>query len=139
MGTIADKEISSHLNARRTKRIHFLQECHGIEHHAVADHTASACAQYSTRNQLEDELPPIDDDRVPGVMPAGIARDNGKILREHVDNFAFALVAPLGSNYTRSFSSIQNASSQMMAQLSRPQSGVAHTLPAKTRVTELQG
>jgi len=28
-------------------------------------------------------------------MPARVARDNGETFREHVDDFAFALVAPL--------------------------------------------
>jgi hypothetical protein len=44
---------------------------------------------------LQDELFSVDDDGVAGVMPAGVAGDYGKALREDVDNFSFAFVAPL--------------------------------------------
>ena len=30
-------------------------------------------------------------------MPTGITGHNGKIVRQYVDNFAFAFVAPLGA------------------------------------------
>jgi hypothetical protein len=30
-------------------------------------------------------------------MPSGITGNHGKIMREYVDNFAFAFVAPLGA------------------------------------------
>jgi hypothetical protein len=30
-------------------------------------------------------------------MPSGIAGHHGKIVRENVDNFAFAFIAPLGA------------------------------------------
>ena len=40
---------------------------------------------------------PVNDDRVAGVVAAGVTRHDGETLREDVDDFAFAFVAPLGS------------------------------------------
>jgi hypothetical protein len=34
---------------------------------------------------------------MPGIVPARIARDNVEALREHIDDLAFALIAPLGT------------------------------------------
>ncbi len=40
-------------------------------------------------------------DRVPGVMPAGVARHGAEPLAQHVHNLALALVAPLGAQHYR--------------------------------------
>ena len=57
--------------------------------------------RHAAGNQLQDELLALDDDGVPGVVAAGIARDDGELLREHVDDLAFALIAPLGTQNNR--------------------------------------
>ena len=51
------------------------------------------------RQQPQHELPPVGVDRVPGVVPALIARDDGKVRREEVDDLALAFVAPLRAQY----------------------------------------
>ena len=56
--------------------------------------------QDAGRNQVQDELPAVDVDRVPGVVPALVTGDHGKIRRQQVDNLAFAFVAPLGAQHT---------------------------------------
>ena len=44
-------------------------------------------------------LPVADKDGVPGVVPALIPGDDVEALREEIDNFPFALIAPLRAQY----------------------------------------
>ena len=95
VGAVADEEIAVHFHAGRAQRIDFLHEGERIEHYAVADNTAAAFAQHAAGNQLQDELLALDGDRVSRIVAAGITRDDLEALREHVNDFAFAFVAPL--------------------------------------------
>ena len=61
--------------------------------------------EHAAGNELQDELVLADDDRVPGVMPAGVARHGGKPLAEHVHDLSLALVAPLGAQHHSRFRS----------------------------------
>ena len=51
--------------------------------------------QNAAGNQLQNELLFPDEDRVAGVVAALIARHDVEALGEQIDDFAFALVAPL--------------------------------------------
>ncbi len=75
--------------------------------HTVPDDAAATLSQHSAGHQLQDEFLSVNDDGMAGIMAAGVARDHGKVLREHVDNFAFAFVAPLGADNYRSLASFQ--------------------------------
>src|SRR5579884_4416415 len=79
--------------------IHFLQKGNGIEHHAVADDAAAAFTEHATRNKLQHEFLAADDDRVSGIVSAGIACDDVEVLREHIDDLALALISPLRADY----------------------------------------
>ena len=98
VSAVADKQIAVNLDARSAQGIYFLQEGKGIEHHSVADDAAAAFAQHAAGNQLQDELFAVDGDRVSGIMAAGITRHHVEALREHVNDLALALVAPLGAD-----------------------------------------
>jgi hypothetical protein len=66
----------------------------------VAISSASAARsgpQNAAGNQLENEFLFADKDGVAGVVPALVARHHVELLGQQVDNFAFALVAPLGA------------------------------------------
>ncbi len=90
--------LPSTLTPVARKRIDFLHEGKRVEHHAIADDAAAAFAQHAAGNQLQDELLALDGDGVSRIVAAGIARDDLEALREHVDDFAFAFVAPLGAD-----------------------------------------
>ena len=47
---------------------------------------------------MQDGFLAIDDDGVAGVVAAGVADDDLRLLGEHVNDFAFAFVAPLGAD-----------------------------------------
>ena len=50
---------------------------------------------------MQDVFLAADDDGVPGVVAALGAHDDVRLLGEHVDDFAFAFVAPLGADQDR--------------------------------------
>jgi len=39
-----------------------------------------------------------DENGMPGVVAAGVADDDVRVFRQHVNDFAFAFVAPLGTD-----------------------------------------
>ncbi len=66
-----------------------------IDDHAVADETGDVRMQNAGRNQMQHELLAVHVHRVSGVVTALIPRDRRKVRRQHVDDLALALVAPL--------------------------------------------
>src|SRR6202041_258847 len=99
--------ISIDNDACLAQRAHFLQKGHGVKHYAVADYTTAGGSQHSAGNQLQNKFLAIDDDRVPGIMAAGVTRHDRKALRQNIDNLSLALVAPLSSDNYRSLASFQ--------------------------------
>ena len=54
-------------------------------------------AEDAAGDQLQDELFAGDDDGVAGVVATGVAGDDVELLRQDVDDLAFAFIAPLGA------------------------------------------
>jgi len=102
MGAIADEEAAIHLHAVVTQSGNFFEKCNGIENYTVSDYAAASCAQHATRDQLQDKLFAVDDDCVAGIVAAGVASHDGKILRQDIDDLALAFVTPLGADDDRS-------------------------------------
>ena len=76
-----------------------LEEHLGIDHHAVAEHAPlAAAAQDARRDEVRDQLLPVDDERVAGVGAAAVAEDDVGELGVEIDDLAFAFVAPLGAD-----------------------------------------
>ena len=123
VGAVADEQVAVDLDAGCAQRVDFLHEGERIEHHAVADDAAAAFAQHAARNQLQDELLAVDGDGVSGVVAAGIARHNFEALGEHVNDFAFAFVAPLRADDYRCLASFQRATPFAIAEIA----GADHT------------
>jgi len=123
------------------KSAHFFQECNGVEHHAIANNTATAVAQHAARHELQHELLAFNDDRVAGVVSAGIAGYDRKVFGEDIDNLALALIAPLGANDDRSFSlfhfQLRQGFGDTVAAL-LPESHTPHPRAACTRVTGIR-
>ena len=81
--------------------VDFLHQGKGIEDDAVADDRLGLLAQDAAGNQLQDKLFAGDGDGMPGVVSAGIARNNFEIIRKDIDDLALALITPLGSENHR--------------------------------------
>ena len=80
-----------------SKSVDFGQQRRRIEHQPVADHGLLAGPQNAARNQLQDELPVADENRVAGIVPALITRHDIEALGEQIDDLPLAFVSPLGS------------------------------------------
>ena len=50
---------------------------------------------------MQDRFLAVDNDGMAGVVAARIADDHLRLLREHIDDFAFAFVTPLGTDQNR--------------------------------------
>src|ERR1700722_17845302 len=83
------------------------QKREGIENNPIANHAAAAGTQHAAGHELKNKLLAVDDDGVTGIMSAGIAGHDREVLRQHVDDLPFALVAPLGAYDHRSFTFFQ--------------------------------
>ena len=55
-------------------------------------------AQDAGRDEVQHGFPALDDDRVAGIIAAGVAHDDVRRFGEYVDDLAFAFVAPLGTD-----------------------------------------
>ena len=76
-----------------------LRSAAGMQHHAVADQAQRVGAQDAGRNQVQDGLLAVDDQRVAGVVAALEAHDGADFLGEQIDDLALAFIAPLGPEY----------------------------------------
>ena len=98
------RRFTQHKILRRDRDAVFLEAFHladetdRIEHHAIADDTQFVFAQDAGGDQMQHRLLAFDDDRMTGVVAAGVAHDDARRLREHVNDFAFAFVTPLGAD-----------------------------------------
>src|ERR1035438_3655273 len=96
---VADGQLTRDVDARRFERMDLVDQSARIDHNPVSDYGFHARPQDSARDQFQDELLGADIDGVSRIVPALIARDNVKFLREQVDHLALALVAPLCAQY----------------------------------------
>jgi len=80
VSAVTYEQIAVNLHARFPQRSDFLQKRDWVENYAVADHAATAGAQYAARHELENEPFTVDDDCVTGVVASGVARDYRKSL-----------------------------------------------------------
>ena len=102
---VGDEEIPVDFDAELANAADFAEECDGIEDNSIADDALATRAKHAAGDELQDELVLANDDGVPGVVTAGVARHGGKPLAEHVYDLSLALVAPLGAQYHSRFRS----------------------------------
>ena len=76
----------------------FIAEMPRIEHDTIADNRKRP-THNATGQQAKFINGAIDDERVPGIMPALKADDDVCARREQIDDLAFALIAPLRADY----------------------------------------
>ena len=79
--------------------VDFLDQGEGIDHGAVANHAGLAGMQRSGRNQPQDELLPVHDQGMGGVVATLKAHHDIGVGGQQVHDLAFALVTPLCADY----------------------------------------
>ena len=98
MGAFAHLDsVGPDIDALAVEIVHFLDQHRRVDHNAVADQ-AGLALQDTGGHQVADELFTIDDHRVPGIVAALEADDNICARSQKIDDFALALIAPLGSD-----------------------------------------
>ena len=80
LGAVTDKELSVDRQTSLLQHLHLGQEGGRVHHDAIADHAEAVRPQHAAGDQMQDVLLPLDDDGVPGIVPAGIPRHYLKLL-----------------------------------------------------------
>jgi hypothetical protein len=93
-----DEILRCHLDAVLAQSFHFADQADGVADDAIADDAQLVLAQYAGGDEMQDGFLALDDDSMPGVVPAGVTHDHVRLLGEHVNDLAFAFVAPLGTH-----------------------------------------
>jgi len=97
VGFFADHETrGAHVDALGGQGVDFAKEDGRIKHHAVADEAYFARVQNARGDEVQHALLATHNKGVPSVVAALKANDGGAFLRQHIHDFAFALIAPLG-------------------------------------------
>src|SRR5712672_4878241 len=99
-------QAALNVDAGFCERLNFRDQGGGIDYDAGADDCLLFGAQDATRDELQNEAIFADDYGVPGVVSAGDARDIVKSAGQIIDDFAFALVAPLRADHHDRFHAV---------------------------------
>src|SRR6267142_3416469 len=99
MGAIAEVQAALYVDASFGERFNFGDQGRRIDYDAGADDCLLLGAQDAAGDKLQDETVFADDYGVPGVVSAGDERDIVESAGEIIDDFAFALVAPLRADH----------------------------------------
>ena len=82
----------------RLQRVELAAQHLGLDHDAVAEHAQRVLVEHARGQQPELELLLADEHGVTRVRAALVAGDDGGALRQHVDDLALPLIAPLGAD-----------------------------------------
>ena len=99
MGPVGDVQFVLGAHASSFQRIQLGEHLFGIEHHAVADDTDRALENPRWDLMQDERLAFPRVHRVPGIRAALVAHDEIGALGEDIDDFALALIAPLGAHH----------------------------------------
>src|ERR1700722_9968224 len=99
LGTIRHKELFVDIDPEVAKLAHFCQKGEWVEHYPVADDGAAIGTQNTTRDQLQDKLLAPNNDRMAGIVAAGIPGDPRESVGKNVNDLSLPLVAPLAAHY----------------------------------------
>src|ERR1051325_2862678 len=98
MRCLTQKQVAVHVDLQLAQAFDFFDETDRIDDDSIADDAFLALAQNAGRNQVQDVFLLAQENRVAGVVAALSADYNVRVFRQHVDDFAFALVTPLGAD-----------------------------------------
>ena len=101
MSGFAQEKITIEFDSELSQALHFFDQTHRIHHDAVADNTSFFRAQNAGRHKVQNIFLSFNVDRVAGVITALRAHNDIGLLRQYINDFAFAFIAPLGANQNR--------------------------------------
>ena len=98
MSAVADEQILADCDAQASQAVDLGDKGDRIDNNTVADHTNLCAPEYSRRDEVQNVFDATMNDGVPGIVSALAADHNVGFAREHVDDLAFSLIAPLRPN-----------------------------------------
>jgi cytochrome c biogenesis protein CcmG/thiol:disulfide interchange protein DsbE len=101
VGGLAQKQIAADFDSEFAQPFYFLDQADRVHHDSIANHTNFLFAQYARGHQVKNVLLALDVDGMPGIVAALSADHYIRLLGQHIDDFAFAFVAPLGAHQNR--------------------------------------
>ena len=98
VGAVADFEICSvDGQALAAEFVDFCEQADGVHDDAVSDDAKFVLPENAGGDEVQDVFVAPLDDGVAGVVAAGGAHHDIGVFGEHIDNFAFSFIAPLGT------------------------------------------
>src|SRR5215471_1198918 len=98
MRAITDEQVFVNVDSQLMQTIHLGHERDWIDNHSVSNHTNFAVPQNPRRDQMQHIFDAAVNDGMPGIVAALTADNYVRACSKHIDNLAFALIAPLHSN-----------------------------------------
>ena len=98
VGGFAEKEVAIDFDTELAQAFDFFDEADGVHDDAVADDAGFAATENSRGHKVEDIFLAFDEDGVAGVVTALRADDDIRLLRQNINDFALAFIAPLGAH-----------------------------------------
>src|SRR5262249_37266599 len=95
---IANEQVPVDFNPQLTQAADLSDQRHRIDNNAVSNHTDFTAPEDSGRDQMQNIFHSAMNDGVPGIVTALTADNDVGLGSKHVDDLAFALIAPLHSN-----------------------------------------
>src|SRR5204863_2856316 len=90
----AEEKITIEFDSELSQALHFLDQAHRIHDDAVADNTNFFRTENAGRHKVQNIFLSFNVDGVAGVIAALGAHNDIGILRQHINDFAFAFIAP---------------------------------------------
>lgn len=94
-----DLQARAHFHAGTFQLADFLDQRGRGDHHAIADQAQRVVAQDAGRNQVQDGLLAVDDERVAGIVATLEADHRTDLFGKQIDDLALAFIAPLGTEH----------------------------------------
>jgi hypothetical protein len=98
MSAVANEQILADCDAHVSQTVDLGDKGDRIDHNAVADHANFSAPENSRGDEVQNVFDASMNDGVSGIVSALAADDNVGFAREHIDDLAFSLIAPLRSN-----------------------------------------
>jgi hypothetical protein len=99
VGPIGNYQLRTNVDASFLERFDFCHQRAGVDYDAVSDDGFDAGTEDSARDQLQNELRFANIDGVSSVVPSLVAHYHIEAFTEEIDDFAFAFIAPLGTEH----------------------------------------
>ncbi|MNC94513.1 hypothetical protein D3C83_113870 [compost metagenome] len=80
------------------ERVNLVDQDFRIDDHAIADDAELVRVEGAGRDQMQDRFLAVDHQRMAGVVAALKADDDIGVAGKQIDDLAFTLVAPLGTD-----------------------------------------